>query len=50
MKCPKCRNKESEVDSVVTGPGKFDYILACIACPWQVAVTSLETWIAKWRN
>jgi hypothetical protein len=28
----------------------MDFIIACIACPWQVAVRELEAWLKRWGH
>lgn len=46
MKCPRC--SEEKTAQVATDNGKLDYLIACMACSWQVAVRQLETWLKKW--
>jgi hypothetical protein len=45
MRCPRCKD---DVDRCDTGTGKLDYILACVACSWQVAVAKLKEYLERW--
>ncbi len=47
MKCPMCKEKTERLS---TGKAKLEYILACIACPWQVASHMLEAWIIRFKR
>lgn len=50
MRCPRCRNDGQQVERVVTGSKKLDYILACWSCSWQIAVRDLDAWIKRWTR
>lgn len=47
MRCPKCADK---TDRVATGKGKYDYIVACYGCSWQVCIRQLAAWIKRWKS